>query len=41
MQQEYNYIPLPEPIQITEQVWPEGTLSFVSIINLMLDESRK
>lgn len=31
MQEKYNYIPLPEPIPITEQVWPEGTLSLVSI----------
>ncbi|NCC18134.1 MAG: glycosyltransferase [Bacteroidia bacterium] len=29
MQQEYNYTPLPEPIPITEQVWPEGTLPLV------------
>lgn len=25
----YNYAPLPEPILITEQVWPEGTLPLV------------
>jgi glycosyltransferase involved in cell wall biosynthesis len=30
MQQEYNYIPLPEPIPITEQIWPEETLPLVS-----------
>jgi glycosyltransferase involved in cell wall biosynthesis len=29
MQEEYNYTPLPEPIPITEQVWPEGTLPLV------------
>jgi cellulose synthase/poly-beta-1,6-N-acetylglucosamine synthase-like glycosyltransferase len=29
MQQEYNYTPLPEPIPINEQVWPEGTLPLV------------
>src|SRR5690606_17359287 len=26
-----NYIPLPEPIPITEQVWPEGTLPLVVV----------
>ncbi len=26
----YNYIPLSEPVLITEQVWPEGTLPLVS-----------
>jgi glycosyltransferase involved in cell wall biosynthesis len=34
MQQEYNYTPLPEPIPITEQVWPEGTLPLVSICSI-------
>jgi len=29
MQQEYIYTLLPEPITITEQVWPEGTLPLV------------
>ena len=29
MQQEYIYTPLPEPITITEQVWPDGTLPLV------------
>lgn len=32
MKQEYNYIPLREPIPITEQVWPEGTLPLVSTL---------
>lgn len=27
----HNYIPLPEPIPITEQVWPEGTLPLVVV----------
>lgn len=34
MEQEYNYTPLSEPIPITEQVWPEGTLPLVSISTL-------
>ncbi len=29
MEQEYNYIPLSEPIPITDQVWTEGTLPLV------------
>lgn len=29
MQQEYYYTSLPQPIPITEQVWPEGTLPLV------------
>lgn len=33
MKQEYNYTPLPEPITITEQVWPEGTISLVSVVS--------
>lgn len=32
MKQEYNYIPLREPIPITEQVWPEGTIPLVSTL---------
>ena len=32
MQEEYNYTPLPEPITITEQVWPEGMIPLVSTI---------
>jgi glycosyltransferase involved in cell wall biosynthesis len=28
-QQEFNYIPLAEPVPITEQEWPEGTLPIV------------
>ena len=27
---QYNFTPLPEPIPLTEQVWPEGTLPLVS-----------
>jgi glycosyltransferase involved in cell wall biosynthesis len=30
MQNNYNYTPLPEPIPICEQKWPEGTIPLVS-----------
>lgn len=30
MKEEYDYVPLIEPIPITEQVWTEGTLPLVS-----------
>lgn len=34
MQEKYNYTPLPEPIPITEQVWPDGTLPLVCTVTL-------
>lgn len=30
VEQEYNYTPLPEPIAISKQKWPEGTLPLVA-----------